>query len=328
MSDVEALRIHYPQKERRQMKNRNGFTLIELLIVTAIVLIMLAFSWNATFRAIEMSRVKATRALLVKINGALQQRSDASLREFESSKSLVLIQANTSGIANGDKQLAIVYARKQWAKRRFPQTWLEAYHGGMITQAEYATIAQEMADASADGDNLSAESAEVLYYILTHGNALDYDSVPMSFTTQEARNVSCSSRPELVDAWGNPLRWYRWPTRLLRPNGVPNGMADPGDPLSFDVDTARLLMSIPGSARTDPDDSTHKLDALPMPMQFEDDYGTVATYHTFLVVSAGADETLGILEPNSGYGRLARLIDPLDKSAVMDNLSNLNASPR
>ena len=40
-----------------------------------------------------------------------------------------------------------------------------------------------------------------------------------AFLEQEIADTDNDGLPEFVDAWGNPLRFYRWPTRLIKPFG-------------------------------------------------------------------------------------------------------------
>jgi prepilin-type N-terminal cleavage/methylation domain-containing protein len=316
----------------RTIPARSGFTLIELMVVMAIIAVLVTFAVGTAFHTIKLSREKATSGLLTKINGLLQARIDGIARkDLEGPVFQGRIVANLA-VAGGNARLAEVYARKQIAKLRLPQTWEEVHDAKLITDAEYTNLQNEMTAATSGTGSLIAESSEVLYFILTGSNAIGYVDQGVDFTSQEVANTGCTSRPEFVDAWGNPLRFYRWPTRLLRPNGVANGMPDPGFPMAFDEQTTRLLMpTLPAGGtttralRTDPDDPTFQLDSIPMPMQFEDSYSTISTYSVPLVVSAGADEILGIEEPNVGYGRLARLVDPLDRLPVTDNITNWNA---
>lgn len=60
------------------------------------------------------------------------------------------------------------------------------------------------------------ESAECLYFqLFASGNygasAVDGDR----FTEREIQDTDGDGLPELIDAWGNPLRFYRWPTRMI-----------------------------------------------------------------------------------------------------------------
>lgn len=60
------------------------------------------------------------------------------------------------------------------------------------------------------------ESAELLYLILTEADILGASPVSVDeFSSSEVRDTDGDGLLEFVDGWGRPLRFYRWPTRLL-----------------------------------------------------------------------------------------------------------------
>jgi hypothetical protein len=145
---------------------------------------------------------------------------------------------------------------------------------------------------------------------------------------------------EIADAWQQPLRFYRWPTRLVNGN-VPQDM-------TWDGNAARktLMQDAPASnadpskeidLKVDPDDragyisAPHPLYKVPLVAFFHDP----TTWHAPLVVSAGADGVLGIAEPGDAVtlipsfplpGLAAPLTTPADQEGLFDNLTNHNAS--
>lgn len=65
------------------------------------------------------------------------------------------------------------------------------------------------------------ESAELLYLALTKFE--QYGIPPASvddFSTAEIADTDGDGLPEFVDGWGEPLRFYRWPSRLIKPFGL------------------------------------------------------------------------------------------------------------
>ena len=60
------------------------------------------------------------------------------------------------------------------------------------------------------------ESSELLYFCLIASGSFGATSVDADrFTPAEIQDTDNDGLPEFVDAWGQPLRFYRWPTRLL-----------------------------------------------------------------------------------------------------------------
>ena len=182
------------------------------------------------------------------------------------------------------------------------------------------------------------ESSELLYYTLvvtrTFGSSpVDADQ----FSPFEVIDTDEDGLPEFVDAWGEPLRFYRWPTRLIDPTApnpfTPdfNNPADPTETRSIaplEREYAGLLIRglppapfpLPGPSGglttqrdmlfVDPDDPVGLLYSFIEDPQYkgmginltqeynEGKYHTPDTYHVPLIVSAGLDGELGLYEPN------------------------------
>jgi prepilin-type N-terminal cleavage/methylation domain-containing protein len=63
------------------------------------------------------------------------------------------------------------------------------------------------------------ESSELLYYTLVVAPGFGSSTVDADrFTQQEVQDTDGDGLPEFVDAWNKPLRFYRWPTRLMDSN--------------------------------------------------------------------------------------------------------------
>ncbi|MDG2128233.1 MAG: type II secretion system protein [Fuerstiella sp.] len=77
--------------------------------------------------------------------------------------------------------------------------------------------------ASHASDSVHAtESSELLYFMLTQSGTFGSSPVDADqFTSSEVIDTDEDGFPEFVDAWGHPLRFYRWPTRLFDPT-APN----------------------------------------------------------------------------------------------------------
>lgn len=99
------------------------------------------------------------------------------------------------------------------------------------------------------------ESAELLYLALMRFE--QYGIPPASvdaFRTAEVADTDGDGLPEFIDAWGQPLRFYRWPTRLIKPFGLYGIDQAPGDG-GFDDDGNTLVDDVleigwPGSDDT------------------------------------------------------------------------------
>ena len=206
------------------------------------------------------------------------------------------------------------------------------------------------------------ESSELLYFFLLKSGSYGASSVDTDrFSGAEIQDTDEDGLPEFVDAWGNPLRFYRWPTRLIDTNpAVPfqpilSNLADATDTpprmiSQLERDVANLILkglppsptSLPSGASprdlllTDPDDpigriytELERLDGTNGKPTFhlhfnEASYHTPDTFHAPLVISAGPDEQLGLFEPNdtANFGNLAAYDYTLAATQIIDALTD------
>lgn len=337
---------------RERRSHRYGYTLVEMLTVIAVVTILAALVTAAALPFISQARDKATQGLIRKASGLMQTRIDAfSMVDFRNKEMLVDSSTGQTYIqmAGGNKALGLILAKKGLFRNAFPQTWEECLNAGYIDATAYTALSGQMASAGHSRDN---ESAEVLYFVLSGAkltgsvastaspgvNVIGYStSEGDAFTTSEYRDVKsgtgvslCTDQPELIDAWGNALRFYRWPTRLLRPGGAPNGVTPPAPIMSTDIEQARSQMMVPmgNSPNTDPDDPLGLILASGLQYDaFELAFHTVSTYNAPLIISAGADEQFGLglpwdNAPNGYRGYWARPLTAPDNNWMIDNITN------
>lgn len=192
------------------------------------------------------------------------------------------------------------------------------------------------------------ESAELLYLALTSTESFGVPPIGQDdFSTNEVRDTDGDGLLEFVDAWGKPLRFYRWPTRLLRCGedtftGDTNGntTTDPAGPTAWpDPTYANLLIgTLPSLQKNgealmrDPNDGFGLFDyyiikandangspptaalQLARRRNFEFWFYTPETYATMLVVSAGTDGNLGLHEPGD-------IVSPPTASSRMGHLA-------
>ena len=131
----------------------------------------------------------------------------------------------------------------------------------------------------------TTESSELLYFFLFHsGNFGSAEIGRDEFTEKEIADTDEDGLPEFVDAWGQPLRFYRWPTRLIDPS-LPVGTFAPVFTSENDPTDLRTTLSVD---RGRVDVGTREVDllersvadllikGLPRKLQFTDAYITAA----------------------------------------------------
>lgn len=206
------------------------------------------------------------------------------------------------------------------------------------------------------------ESSELLYFFLLKSGSYGASSVDTDrFSDEEIKDTDEDGLPEFVDAWGQPLRFYRWPTRLIDVDpAVPfqpvlSNLTDATDTpprviTQLERDVANLILkglppaptSLPNGASPrdlmliDPDDPIGRIyaelerldgtDGKPLfRLHFnEAAYHTPDTFHAPLVLSAGPDEKLGLYEPNdtANFGNLAAYDNTLSAVQIIDALTD------
>ncbi|MBL8809410.1 MAG: type II secretion system protein [Planctomycetaceae bacterium] len=362
--------------------DRKAFTLLELLIVMGIIAILMSLTFSVMYGLTSQAEAEATAATIRKIDGVLQQRIDAFNRAFKGPRKdaaadimrLKLAQQNIHGVRD---EVIEILAKKRSFRFEFPQRMAERYieeHAsttprvsGMadsVFTAIAAPNAREQLIAEGDPNptdtavrnrvdsnwkkhDPTTESAEMLYFALTSSASYGVGAVDNDrFNEREIADTDEDGLPEFIDAWGQPLRFYRWPTRLIDmnpPSPFRPDLADPADATDvraiggLERETAGILirglspppLPLPNGALprdlllTDPDDPVGRLyselerlnGANGKPLlatEFNEvNYHTPDTYHTPLIISPGLDADSGLLEPyddlNGNLGNLAQL---------------------
>lgn len=394
----------------RVPRHRWAFTLLELLVVISIIGILVTILGATVTTTLRKAREAATVALIQKIDGLLDERLKGferatKSRDFERIVQQTAQGLESSGIFGVRKSVIAAIARKNYFRQYFPQRYEDfasLVSSGPLIGVPLVFVGEDVngnqvldsgEDTNGNGvldvpqprydhtkHNRETESSAILYYSLTKMDAFGVPPVGESeFGTNEVRDTDGDGLLEFVDGWGRPLRFYRWPTRLIKPNGVygPDGRPgvpgtdDDGNGVTDDAaeigwlgsDDYRALISIniaSPAVTSDPNTPYHLprrdlagllIDGLPpMPGRYtdpatgnqlryrydtidedpDDPYGlivldmrrlattinvlavspslpnsgypegvfpTLDTYHTPLVVSAGADGVLGLHEP-------------------------------
>lgn len=337
---------------------RKGFTLLELLIVMGIVGILMTMLGVAVMSSIGSSREVATKSLIIKLNGLLQER----IANFQSQQiDPVTAQAYLS--LGGNPRRAVSLSKKVLFRQAFPQTWgeLQRFNPTLLT------IAGETPPTPTTPPS-PAESSEVLYFLLTKATVFGRAPVGTDIfqVDVDVKDTDGNGKLEFVDAWGNPLRFYRWPSRLVRGGGYSTALVANPAPLPNQVIAARGMMrNLPVTNRElnrDPDDAFGLLsptswwktqtaaNQVTNADNFETGGGgfapfgyfhTLNTYWSPLIASAGPDGEMGLFEPNDtpilynssnlplgtaqahSYGYLAAP-DTANIERTFDNITNLN----
>jgi prepilin-type N-terminal cleavage/methylation domain-containing protein len=372
-----------------------GFTLVELLISIGIMAILVTFLVAAIAPVLVNARETATKATLKQLDTIIQQRMDVINRLDLSQDAKRLVQLNSSisgspfnGLGAAQAQaLAEFLLRSVLYRQGLPQRPEDLFGfdqtPNTLDDAPYASqwLGNSLPiQVPIVSDGNKYVSSALLYLAVTEGSSIralpgksySLPTLDSEFNSQhlqqhdfekDLRPSSTAQNPKtiLVDSWGEPLRFYNWPTSLIRPNGsglsassplvYPNSMTNATSPAY----TAILMPGVSqASLGIDPLDSTVKnssavsLNTTPPTSptanawgtgQYSLKYGSNAgdfvnalwfnestfrapfTFYSPLVISGGADQALGIGEPTA-TSYVTRLCQVLTPADINDNISN------
>lgn len=257
--------MNHPSKIRSNVRQQtmSAFTLIEILIVLTIVSVLAAALGVTITNMMTTAREAQTTATLRKIDGLIVERQQGLQRAFEGRDFIRFVDDTHDKLIKGDPANGIpqlyglseraveAAARKDFARLFFPQRFIEMVDvrtppstqaaDGIPDKIQFDDIYSTVnwtgtpIQTPVNHDPVT-ESSELLYFALTR---MEVFGVPLTsvddFSTNEVADTDNDGLPEFVDGWGNPLRFYRWPTRLFKPfglfgfNGVPGAPGDDVD---------------------------------------------------------------------------------------------------
>lgn len=270
-------------------RTRPGFTLTELLVVIAIIIALTALSAAAYFRMAVSQQGKNTQTNLTNIAALVRQHYT---RVIDDAKQEPL--PSTLVTFAGTSERARVILIKMRLRQQFPMTFVEATSsqtlGGytMLPEPAYVrALLPAPPAAPPNGTYVAAkhqaqtEMAACLFMALTARGRRGVSVQSDDLSNLDKKDTDQDGLMELVDGWGNPVSFFRWPYNNPNLPLVPL-------PLPLGTATGKFV---------DPEDPYGTLQPA---------WGNKATFVTWLghtvdnkavypvIVSNGPDQTLGI----------------------------------
>ena len=190
---------------------RSGFSLIEILVVIGLIAFLTAAIVAIIPRVGNAAKVAATKATIKKVDELLNDRINGFRRWIQKQDQQAgtgipsYVDLGTLALVGGNVAQAKILCVKKLFAQNFAQT--------------YSELPSSIQTANPrSGPQGPGDSGGCLYLILTKG-AL-FDTEPPSAADLKALEIADTDHdgiPEIIDGWGQPLRFYRWPTRLARP---------------------------------------------------------------------------------------------------------------
>jgi len=211
-----------------------GFTLLELMVVIGVIALLVGISYTVIGGALDTAKRTATLTTIAKIDRVYHQKLGGFYRHLDAEKARTkqLSGKFRRGIYHftDNDSASVAMARKDQVKVQFPQHRDETYGFDDTPNnndpGEQAAF-KEWTMAHASSPPSPADSAELLYLIVTESTIPGAQVVDTTeFSESELGDTDGDNWIELIDAWGEPLRFYRWPTRLVNPFGYAFGRLD------------------------------------------------------------------------------------------------------
>ncbi|TWT30057.1 type II secretion system protein [Blastopirellula retiformator] len=206
---------------------RRGFTLVEMLVVVTILGLLSGMVLVALAGAAETAREARTRSQIQKLNEFLMNRYESyrTRRTPRPATGNAIIQAR----ARVDQIRAVMLQEMPDRK-----TDLFVDHRGLTSGKYSATYARHQRAVEAFTNNegnwtaayaaWTAENqhAECLYLILASIN--DGETSALEFLhDSEVGDTDGDGVPEVLDGWGNPIAFIRWPQGYVNPDKSEQG---------------------------------------------------------------------------------------------------------
>lgn len=259
--------------------NRAGFSLTEMMIVMVIIGIVTGLSLAAGAAFLKKAKVDATQSLINQLNAALQERLEGFYSDSRKGiTATVAMKALAGNAAAPDGSVigkrAKIIAVLDAMRGEFPQQFMDfmrqtdlpqgfgdpnsarpmraaiyqaylsrSYVAPAATKTPQVTTAAPYAPAIQyglpAGHVTATESSECLYLMLSipsPNSSFSADQIPQRFIADTDRD----GLNEFVDSWGNPLRFYRWPTDLIAylidgTEQLPKTMLKSANPMDYGV---------------------------------------------------------------------------------------------
>jgi prepilin-type N-terminal cleavage/methylation domain-containing protein len=226
-----------------------AFTLTELLVVLVIITILTTIAAATMMRFMESQESSNTRAILDRLQTLLNSRWSTVTRMAKDESVPPAVQSYLQGTnalqtnyvgtdLNAPQRLKVMYIKLK-QQQEFPMTFKEAYTPGPLPPlSKFTSFFQALGYTNGPPPPQKQSGVEAAVLLLLalqsnqSGGGVSQDTLGGS-TVGSVQLSSGQTVKALVDGWGQPLAFCRYPTGnpILNPNGATTGPSrDPTDP--------------------------------------------------------------------------------------------------
>ncbi len=226
---------------------RAGFTLIELMIVLAIIGVVVSLAASATMQVITRQKAANTELTIQKVNDALKTHWGAVIDQARAERIPDNIYLMAGGPSDPD---SVRRARVIWIKLRlkqqFPMNFKEALTPNLLL-VPAPVFVQALQGKPTFSEPQIYESSVCLLLALSQGRkgaaAFDQDRLASTEMADSGIfNPAMTGLKAIVDGWGRPLTFYRWPIGGEVAASNPN-KASTSQLIADPLDTEAVLMA-------------------------------------------------------------------------------------
>lgn len=212
-------------------RTRAGFTLTELLVVISLIALLSALGAAAYFNTIGSQSRKNSEATMNKFASILRQqytRVIDNAKQETPSSALVAFA--------GDTDRARVILIKMRLKQQFPMTFAEAIQTqqlGSYTMPPEPAYVRALQNCNTSKTRPETQAAACLLMALTATDKRSAGNKADELGNLDTKDTDGDGMKELVDGYGNPLAFYRWPygaVVVAQPPAAGGKYVDPEDP--------------------------------------------------------------------------------------------------
>lgn len=194
-------------------RTRRAFTLIELMITITIIGLMAGMLVFALFSAQETAKVHKTKALIAKLDAIIK----AKYESYKTRRAPIPIPA---GVDPKTAAMIRLDAIHDLMRMEMPERWSDIYdppvrfgYGGPFpgpySVARPALNQSYNARYAAGSPSDEVQNAECLYLIIMSAPQDEADDRSV-IKADNIADTDGDGFPEIVDAWGTPIRFLRW----------------------------------------------------------------------------------------------------------------------
>jgi Tfp pilus assembly protein PilE len=220
-----------------------GFTVVELLTVMLILSLLVAMSLSAFSAAVNQAKISRTKVIIAKLDQLIMDRWESyrtrpiPINVNNSNNTTTYLDQSNLQVRQNFARLASekrLWALREIMRMELPNTRADVTDAPVLVTRTAINRGYQRKVPSTW--NNTWQHAECLYLIVAsmrdhEKSALDF------FTSDEIGDLDGDGVPEILDAWGTPIQFVRWPAGYLS-TGVTNPAITPQDktiPDSFDL---------------------------------------------------------------------------------------------